>query len=393
MHRIQELSALAIEQVAGGKNLTEALAEQLGRTPGLSAQERGAIQDICYGVMRHWAELKKMLRQLVPQALPLPFFEHVLVVALYQLNYSRAAQYAVVNEAVTLAGELARGRFKGLVNGVLRNALRQHEALMQAVADDEEARLNHPQWWVNVLRQSWPDAWESIIDADNAHPPMTLRINRRLTTMARYLESLTAAGMSAVALDDQALMLEQPVPVRELPGFADGEVSVQDWGAQQAAPRLDLADGMRVLDACAAPGGKTCHMLELADLDLTALDVDEKRLVRVQENLDRLHFNAHLLAGDASRPSLWWDGQPFDRILADVPCSATGVVRRHPDIRWLRRPADFKMLARQQSTMLNALWPLLALAVKCFTLPARFFRKKTNSSYPRFWSAETMHSV
>jgi len=354
MHRIQELSAKAVEQVAGGKTLTEALAAQLGRNPGLSAQERGAIQDIGYGVMRHWAELKNTLRQLVPNTLPLPLLEHVLVVALYQLYYSRAAEYAVVNEAVTLASQMAQGRYKGLVNGVLRNALTQR------VAADEEAHLNHPQWWINSLRQAYPEAWSSIIEADNAHPPMTLRLNRRLSNSQDYLERLQAAGMSAEILDAQALMLLQPVPVRELPGFADGLVSVQDWGAQQAAHRLDLHDGQRVLDACAAPGGKTCHMLEIADLDLTALDIDESRLGRVRENLDRLHLAAALRVGDAAQPENWWDGQAYDRILADVPCSATGVVRRHPDIRWLRRPGDFKTLARQQSLLVDALWPLLA---------------------------------
>ena len=360
MHRIQELAAQVIEQVAEGRTLTEVLSEQFARSPGLTAQERGAVQDISYGVMRHWAELKTVLRRLVPNPLALPLLEHVLVVSIYQLYYSRAAQYAVVNEAVKLAGSIQRGRFKGLVNGVLRNALRQRGELERAVHASEEARFNHPQWWINDLRRVYPDDWQSIVEADNGHPPMTLRVNTRKTDIGHYLTMLADAEMACERLDDQALMLKQPVPVRDLPGFADGLVSVQDWGAQQAAGRLELADGMRVLDACAAPGGKTCHMLERADLQLTALDVDAKRLVRVRENLDRLGLDARLVAADAGTPDTWWDGKPFDRILADVPCSATGVVRRHPDIRWLRRPNDFKTLARQQAAMLDSLWPLLA---------------------------------
>ncbi|TDR80358.1 16S rRNA (cytosine(967)-C(5))-methyltransferase RsmB [Paludibacterium purpuratum] len=360
MHRIQELAALTVEQVADGKNLTEALAARWRSAPNLTSQERGAIQDIAFGVMRHWAELRLVLRQLVPNTIPLPFLEHLLIVALYQLYYSRTAQYAIVNEAVHLAGMQARGRFKGLVNGVLRNALRRREALMQAVAENDEARCNHPAWWLKALQQHYPADWQAIVAADNNHPPMTLRINRRLTDMPTFLARLAEAGIEAEALDEVAVRLARPMSVRELPGFSEGVVSVQDWGAQQAAVRLDLQAGMRVLDACAAPGGKSCHMLEQADLALTALDIDGERLARVSENLDRLGLQATLLTGDASHPQDWWDGKPFDRILADVPCSASGVVRRHPDIRWLRRPEDFASFARQQARMLDALWPLLA---------------------------------
>lgn len=360
MHRIQELSASVIGQVESGKTLTDALTQALSRQAGTTPQQRGAIQDIGYGVMRHRAELRHVLRQLAPQALPVPALEHLLQVALYQLYYTRAAEHAVVNQAVALAGREARGRFKGLVNGVLRNALRRREALLEAARRDEEACYNHPRWWLEMLRAAWPEQWQSIVEADNAHPPMTLRLNPRRAAMDAVLSRFEAEGIRAEVLDAQGLLLDAPRPVTGLPGFAEGLVSVQDWGAQQAAQRLALTDGLRVLDACAAPGGKTCHMLECAALDVTALDVDARRLDRVRENLDRLGLSARLVVGDAARPEAWWDGRPFDRILADVPCSATGVVRRHPDIRWLRRPGDFALLARQQAAMLDALWPLLA---------------------------------
>ena len=384
MHRIQELAAQAVEQVAAGTNLTEALAACWRAAPDLTPQERGAIQDIAFGVMRHWAELRLVLRQLVPNTIPLPFLEHLLVVALYQLYYSRAAQYAVVNEAVRLAGTQARGRFKGLVNGVLRNALRQRETLMQAVAAQEEAHHNHPGWWLAALRRHYPSEWQAIVDADNGHPPMTLRLNRRRADMTTYLAQLQDAGIAAQALDENAVRLLQPMPVRQLPGFAEGVVSVQDWGAQKAALWLDLADGQRVLDACAAPGGKTCHMLELADLDLTALDIDAARLARVGDNLTRLGLTARLGVGDAALPQGWWDGRPFDRILADVPCSASGVVRRHPDIRWLRRPDDFATLARQQSHMLDALWSLLASGGKMLYATCSIYPEENSQQLSAF---------
>lgn len=360
MQRIQQLAADALEQVDAGRTLTEALAAAMHSEPPLTPQERAALQDICYGTIRRLAALRLMLRQLVPNRLPSSFVESLLTVALFQLFHTRAADYAIVNEAVTLAGRHARGRYKSLVNGVLRNALRRRAALEQAVAADEEAASNHPRWWLAFLRSHYPDQWQSIVEVDNAHPPMTLRVNRRRSDGAAYRRLLAEAGIESEALDDTALMLASPVPVRELPGFADGLASVQDWGAQRAAALLAPADGMRVLDACAAPGGKSCHLLELADIDLTALDVDAARLARVGENLERLGLSAHLKTGDAGCPANWWDGRPYDRILADVPCSATGVVRRNPDIRWLRRAGDFARLARQQAAIVDALWPLLA---------------------------------
>lgn len=360
MHRIQQLAAGLLEKVEGGRTLTDALADAQRQAPPLSPAERGALQDIGYGVLRHLAEWRCVLRQLLPKPLPEPQLERVLIVALHQLEYTRAAQYAVVNEAVTLAGRLARGRFKGLVNAVLRNYLRRRDELKAAVMADDEARYNHPRWWIEALRRHYPQDWPAILEMDNRHPPMTLRVNRRHGDPAAYLQRLQDAGIAAECLGGEAILLARPVGVRELPGFADGDVSVQDQGAQQAAHRLDLHDGQRVLDACAAPGGKTCHMLELADLDVTALDVDPQRLLRVEDNLQRLRLSARLVAADAADTAGWWDGVPFDRILADVPCSASGVVRRHPDAKWLRREADVAAFAATQKAIVDALWLTLA---------------------------------
>ncbi|WP_028536789.1 16S rRNA (cytosine(967)-C(5))-methyltransferase RsmB [Paludibacterium yongneupense] len=357
MHQIQELAAGVLEQIEAGRTLTEALA---AGGQNLAPRDRAALQDLGYGVLRHRAELHLMLRSLVPKPLPEARLERVLLVALYQIFYTRAAEYAIVNEAVILAASVAHGRFKGLVNGALRNALRRRETLPEVALVSEEGRFNHPQWWIDALKRHYPDAWQSILEASNAHPPMTLRVNRRKGTDEAYRERLAAEGIETRSPGPGALTLLRPVNVRELPDFAAGAVSVQDWGAQQAAMWLDLAAGQRVLDACAAPGGKSGHMLELADIDLTALDADAGRLRRVDDNLRRLGLKARLLTGDAGDVDSWWDGKPYDRILADVPCSASGVVCRHPDIKWLRRPTDFAGLARQQRRIIDALWSVLA---------------------------------
>jgi 16S rRNA (cytosine967-C5)-methyltransferase len=384
MQKIQPLAADILQRVEQGRTLTEALAEAQARAGTLTPSERGALQDIAYGSLRHLAELRFILRQLVPRALPEPALERLLLVALYQLSYTRGAPYAIVDQAVREASRHAGGKFKGLVNGVLRNFQRQQPELMKKAAQDLEAGTKHPRWWVDKLKKGYPKQWLAIVEASNAHPPMTLRVNRRHGSADAYLAELTAAGIEADKLDEQAVRLVKPLPVRELPGFVEGRVSVQDFGAQQAAQRLDVANGQRVLDACAAPGGKTGHILELAEVELTALDVDGKRLERVQENLDRLHLTATLKAADAAKPAGWWDGKPYDRILADVPCSASGVVRRHPDIKWLRRPEDFAELARQQAAMLDALWPLLASKGKMLYATCSIFKEENQEQLAAF---------
>ncbi|BBF87886.1 ribosomal RNA small subunit methyltransferase B [Aquitalea magnusonii] len=385
MHRIQQLAAEVLGQVESGRTLTEALAKAQQQAGDMTPQARAALQDISYGSLRQLARLRFWLRRLVPKALPEPQLERVLLVALYQLVYTRAADYAIVNEAVKLAERLARGKFKALVNGVLRNFLRQREEMLRLADKDLEAAISHPRWWVKAIQQAYPQEWSSILEWNNSHPPMTLRVNARKSTVAAYLAQLEALGMGATALDDASgILLDKPVNVRELPGFADGVVSVQDWGAQQAAHLLDLHAGQRVLDACAAPGGKTCHMLELADVEMTALDIDPQRLQRVAENLQRGGLQASLFAADAGQAADWWDGQPFDRILADVPCSASGVVRRHPDIKWLRRPGDFAVLAQQQAQMVDTLWGLLAPGGKMLYATCSIFPEENQQQLAAF---------
>ncbi len=355
MRKLQQLAAGALEEVLAGTALHQVLPRCLQHlhTPG----ERGALQDIVYGSLRQLGRLDAWLAALLDRPLTDPQLGWLLRVALYQLAYTRAPAHAVVHNAVTAAGQ---GWRRGLANAVLRNFQRCRAELDKIAADQPSARWSHPDWWIAKLQAEYPDQWQGILEASLLHPPFTLRVNCRRGDVASYLRRLNEAGMPAHQTGPDAVTLDRAVPVHSLPGFDQGEVSVQDAGAQWAARLLDAQAGERVLDACAAPGGKSGHILERADVDLCALVVDAVGLARVRKILDRLKLLATLLAGDAAQPAAWWDGRPFDRILADVPCSASGVVRRHPDIKWLRRPDDIAQFSAQQAVMLEALWRLLA---------------------------------
>ncbi len=356
MQEIQLQAARTVCKVLNGRNLNQVLAEGAAR---LAPAQRAALQDLSYGPLRYLGQLQAILGQLLHKPLRDDSLRCLLLVALYQLQYGKSAQHAVVDHAVRAARKINAGA-AGLVNAVLRRFLRDRDALLAQAAASDEGRYSYSQWWIDEIRADYGNRADAILQAGNQHPPMTLRVNRRRIDCAGYLELLAAQDMSARQVGEDALLLARPVPVERLPGFAEGLVSVQDAGAQRAARLLDVRDGMRVLDACAAPGGKTAHILELAQVELHALDKDPQRLRQVEENMDRLHLKAQLTAGDASRPDGWWDGRPYDRILADVPCSASGVVRRHPDIKWLRRPEDIVGFAQQQGAILAALWQALA---------------------------------
>lgn len=317
-----------------------------------------AAQNLAYGTLRQAGRLRFFLSRLVGRPLkPADLLGHLLV-GLHELDGTDTPTYAVVNETVALAA-LRHPGAKSFVNAVMRNFDRRREALAREAEMSPEARWNFPEWWLDRLRGEYPRHWQAIVTAQNAHPPMTLRVNRRRADTAIALDRLAEAGCPGRQTGPWAITLDRPIPVAELPGFSEGYVSVQDLGAQWAAPLLDAGDGMRVLDACAAPGGKTGHLLELADLDLIALDSDAGRLERVRENLDRLGLSARLLAADAGNPGTWWDERPFDRILLDAPCTASGVAGRHPDAKWLKRPGDMQQLCGEQSRLLEGLWPLL----------------------------------
>ncbi|MFZ5512377.1 MAG: 16S rRNA (cytosine(967)-C(5))-methyltransferase RsmB [Pseudomonadota bacterium] len=353
-------AAEVIGQVIAGSNLNDSLARCWQARGELPPATRGAIQDLSYGSLRDYGRGDFLLQRLMHKPVPELRVRALLLAALHRLAVRPQDAHTTVDQAVAAARTLAGGAFAGLVNAVLRNSLRQGAAL-EPTERDEQAFWRHPRWWIERLRAAYPQDWAAILAAGNGHPPMALRVNRRKITRQAYLARLLEQGIDARPLPQaDALLLAQPLPVARLPGFAEGLVSVQDPGAQQAAAWLDLADGQRVLDACAAPGGKTCHMLESAEVDLLALDADAGRAQRIHDNLTRLDLHARVAVADARALESWWDGRPFERILADLPCSASGVVRRHPDIKWLRRSRDIPQFARQQAEILAALWRVLA---------------------------------
>ncbi len=375
--RLRAEAAKAVNAVvAQGRSLDAVLGELEEQ---INPADRPLLKMLCYGTLRHHFRLRADLRKLLERPLKArdSVIESLLAIGIFQLIDTRIPDHAAVSMTVEAARLLRRPKYAGLINAVLRNFLRQDIGRQEA--GDDESRFNHPAWFIDALRADWPDDWQQILEANNDRAPMWLRVNQNRTTTADYIDRLAQVddGHGVLSGFIHAIRLAKPVPVAELPGFADGDVSVQDAAAQIAAPWLLMGGGSRILDACAAPGGKTGHLLELASPDsvLTAIELDPERLASIHENLERLRLDATVLAADASKPKEWWDGQPFDRILLDVPCSASGVIRRHPDIKLLRRESDIEALAGLQTRLLDALWPLLApsgrlLYVTCSVLAA-----------------------
>jgi 16S rRNA (cytosine967-C5)-methyltransferase len=365
--RTRARAAEAIDAVVNqGRSLDTALAQA---EAGINPSERGLARALCYGTLRfHW-RLRSQVSALLDRPLKAKdsVIESLIAVGIYQLTDTRIPDHAAVSMTVEASRVLRRPKYASLINAVLRNFVRKN--LQAAEPVDDEARYMHPAWLLERLRCDWPDHWLEIVEAGNRQAPMWLRVNINRQSQAGYIKVLKESGQFAddaashqvIAGFDQAVKLASPRPVSDLPGFSDGQVSVQDAAAQLAAPWLLRGGCKRVLDACAAPGGKTGQLLELAgpNADLTAIDLDEDRLDKVRENLARLGLSATVLAADASTPDEWWDGAQFDRILLDAPCSGSGVIRRHPDIKLLRRAGDIATLAGSQLALLRALWPLL----------------------------------
>jgi 16S rRNA (cytosine967-C5)-methyltransferase len=360
-----------------------------GRTPEASlaavpAALRPATMDLVHTALRDYGHGDFLLARLMSKPLSEDVVRGLLLATLPRLAARPQEAHTTVDQAVEAAKRMVNGRFKGVVNGVLRSYLRQHAEIEVAAHADPVARWRHPAWWIARVQRDHPQHQEQILAAGNTHPPMGLRVNRRRVASADFLHRLSTEGIAAHMVGDYALILERPLPVSRIPGFAEGLVSVQDYGAQQAATLLDVQDGMRVLDACAAPGGKAAHVLELADVNLIALDADRMRNQRIGETLLRLGLQAEIRVGDARNARNWWDGVAFDRILADVPCSASGVVRRHPDVKWLRRESDIAGFARQQADILESLWRTLAPGGKMLYATCSVFAEENSLQIAAF---------
>lgn len=395
----QQLSsvAAAFQAIRGGQSGTAALA-------GVESPLRPGVQALLFQVLRQAGRAEALRRQLATRTPP-PAVDALLCAALALCWNPEDAPYepfTLVNQAVEAAKSHAATRAQAsFINGCLRRFLRERDALVAVTDRDPVARWNHPRWWIDRLRKDHPKNWEQILMANNAHAPMTLRVNKQKCTLADYQSALGAINLSAIELGGVALALEHPVPVPLLPGFADGWVSVQDSAAQQAAPLLlhglDLSKPLRVLDACAAPGGKTAHLLEMAgantQLEVTALEIDAARATRIKETLERLGLHATVLVADAARPQDWWQrhggGALFDAILLDAPCTASGIVRRHPDVRWLRRETDIAQLAVLQAQLLRALWPLVRPGGRLLYCTCSVFRAEGDGQVQAFLANNT----
>jgi len=397
--RLLNHTADAVQAVRAGQSLNDALA----RCP---ADARPGTQALSFHVLRWLGSALGARAALAPKA-PAPAVDALLVSALALLWPSGEpapyTEHTLVDQAVTAARQRAKASAP-FVNAVLRRFLRERDAIVEAARRDAVAVHNHPAWWAERLGRDWPQQWPALLAANNQRAPMALRVNRRRTDAAAYVERLAAAGIAARAHGDSTVLLDHPVPVPRLPGFADGDVSVQDAAAQLAAPLLlgsahpevskeGLPPKAHVLDACAAPGGKTAHLLELADLDVLALDSDAERLKRIAETLQRLQLRARTACADAADTAAWWDGRPFDAILLDAPCSASGIVRRHPDVRWLRRPGDIAALARIQAGLLDALWPTLKPGGRLLYCTCSVFKAEGQDQIDAFLQRQTDANV
>jgi 16S rRNA (cytosine967-C5)-methyltransferase len=375
--------------VAQGRSLDEALARPAGLA---EPADQALAAQLAYGTLRAWPRLERWVSLLL--ARPLPVREAdvhaLLAVGIYQLEDTRVPDHAAVAATVEAVRLLGSARHAGLLNACLRRWLRERATLKARVARLPEVIHAHPRWWLDALARDWPKDWETVVGAANQQAPMWVRVNRCRLERDQWLARFEAAGGAATAwaAAPEALRLASPRAVKDLPGFAAGEVSVQDGAAQLAAGLLAPATGMRVLDACAAPGGKACHLLErYPGIELTALDIAPLRLARIRENLDRLGLEARLIAGDACDPPSWWDGRPFERILLDAPCTGSGVVRRHPDIKLLRRAADIEGLAARQRALLASLWPLLAPGGRLLYATCSVFRAENAAVVAGFLKA------
>ncbi|HTN49480.1 MAG TPA: 16S rRNA (cytosine(967)-C(5))-methyltransferase RsmB [Burkholderiaceae bacterium] len=363
----------------GGHSLDRALAQQSANAPPrLSA----ATQDASFAAVRHRALIERVLAKLATRP-PAPEVAALLAVALAQLLGDRYASHTVVDQAVEAAHTQFRG-VAGFVNAILRSFLRRRDELLGELQRIDEVRYNAPAWWIRLMREAQPAAWREILECAQMPPPLVLRVNRRRVSVGDILRRLADAGMDATQIGLDAVWLHRPRPVDAIPGFAEGDVSVQDAGAQLAAEWLDVTDGLRVLDACAAPGGKTAHLAERADLDLVAVERDAERARRIDENLVRIGRQAQVLVADAGEASHWWDGRLFDRILLDAPCTASGIVRRHPDIPWLRRRSDVAHLATEQRALLDALWPLLRVGGRLLYVVCSVFPQEGSEQITQF---------
>jgi len=384
MQNSQLLSAKVLEKLLSGANLDKSFDAVFSsnKNDNLEIQE-SQIKALTYGSVRYLGKSRFIISQLVKNKIENRMVECLIHIALYQLSQEKFNNFTIVNQAVDAAKKIDFRKSK-FVNAILRNYLRSKDNLHELLNQELVARYSYQNWWINKVKSEFKNDWEEILEIGNQHPPLTLRVNKRKIDIEKYSKTLINNSLEHQVISNTGLIVNNPLNIKDIPGFLEGHISVQDYGAQIATELLDIKKGQKILDACAAPGGKTCNILESEDVNVTALEIDKIRADKISENLKRLDLKANVIHGTLSNENLWWDGGHFDRILLDVPCSASGIVRRHVDIKWLRQMNDLKKFSEIQYLLLKSAWPLLNSGGKLLYVTCSIFSKENRDVIERF---------
>ena len=382
MNHSQWLAAMIVEQVLLGRNLDKSFQLVLTKYSN-EAENLPQIKDMTYGAIRDLGRSKFYINKLVKNKIENLCLESLLHIVLFQINHSRSNDFTLVNQAVDAAKKIDHKK-SSFINAVLRNFLRNKVNLEKELKEDESAVYSYPKWWIEKVKKQYPKDWQDILNIGNQRPPLALRINLQKLKINEYSNILDDEGIDHSLVSEECLIIKKPLDVNKIPGFLDGKVSVQDLGAQLAAHIIELKNNQKVLDACSAPGGKACHMLEIKKIQLTAIESNKQRTIKIIDNIKRQGFTAQILNKKIDNKNEWWDKQYFDRILLDVPCSASGIVRRHVDIKWLRRINDFQNFADNQLTLLRAAWPMLKESGKLLYVTCSIFEEENRDVIEEF---------
>ncbi len=383
MNHSQWLSAMILERVLLGKNLDKSF-DLIFRKHNISESDNlPQIKDMVYGAIRELGKSDFYINKLVTKKIENQCLQALLHIVLFQISNERSNNFTLVNQAVDAAKKIDHKK-SAFINAVLRNFLRNKSDLQVQARESESASFSYPQWWINKVKEQYPTKWKDILDIGNKRPPLALRLNLQKINMKEYSSILDDQGIEYKLIGAECLIINTPLVVDKIPGFLEGKISVQDYGAQLAAHLIDLEKGQTVLDACSAPGGKACHMLELSPIQLLAVESDEKRIIRIQENINRQGLIAEIKNEKIGNKNEWWDKKKFDRILLDVPCSASGIVRRHVDIKWLRRINDFEKFGDVQLDLLKSTWPMLKKKGKLLYVTCSIFHEENIDVIEKF---------
>jgi len=383
MNHSQWLSAIILEQVILGKNLDKSFELIFKKYNANESENLPQIKDMVYGAIRELGRSSFYIKKLVPKRIDNQCLEALLHIVLFQISHERSNNFTLVNQAVDAAKKIDHKK-SAFINAVLRNFLRNKDKLQAEANENEFAVFSYPNWWINKVKEQYPNKWMDILNIGNTRPPLALRVNVKNIGVKEYSETLESHGIDHSLIGIEGVILKTPIGVDKIPGFLEGKVSVQDFGAQLAGHIIDLEKSQKVLDACSAPGGKACHMLELKSIRLLAIESNKERTIKIQENVSRLGLKAVIRNEKIGLVNKWWDQIPFDRILLDVPCSASGIVRRHVDIKWLRRINDFESFGKSQLELLRSSWPMLKNKGKLLYVTCSIFEEENREVIEKF---------